>query len=200
VLLPRFILPIGLIISQLIWTATSCSTGLPPDPGLATDDLGIGIQLGMEPADVKAAPVPDNVEVWTITRAELNTRNPYEERPAGKDLVVALYVPAGTAGYAPDDPIAAGKISDLRCYLTAPADSRLTLLGQSASVLTKDRIIALCGTPEQITPSSDGNTHLRYVFQPERSAQLGDYNIELVSSFNLADNCFAFSIALKPRS
>jgi hypothetical protein len=191
-----------LLTLLLAWTTASCSAKLPPDPGLATEDLGIGIRLGMEPADAKSTAelAPDKVEVWVITREELNTRNPYADRPAGQDLVVALYVLPGTMGYAPDDPVAAGKISELRCYLTDPADSQLTLLGQPAASLGKNDVIALCGPSEETAPSSDGNTHLRYEFQPDDSAQLGKNSLEFVASLNPADNCFAFSIALEPRS
>jgi hypothetical protein len=193
----------ALLFSVLLaWTAASCAAKLPPDPGLATEDLGIGIRLGMEPADAKSAAelAPDKVEVWVITREELNTRNPYADRPADRDLVVALYVLPGTMGYTSDDPVAAGKISELRCYLTDPADSQLTLLGHAAAALGQNDVIELCGPSEETAPSSDGNTHLRYEFQPDDSALLGKYNLDFVASLNPADNCFAFAIALEPRS
>jgi len=180
----------------------SCSAKLPPDPGLATADLGVGIRLGMEPADatLAAAQATDKAEVWVLTRAELNTRNPYSEKPADTDLVVALYAPSGLPRRAPDDPIAAGRISELRCYLTEPANSRLRLLGQPAATLSQTAAIELCGAPEQMTPSTDGNVHLLFDFQPSQEARLGHNYIELVTSYNAQGSCFAFAITLKPRS
>lgn len=169
----------------------ACASKYPDDPGLAHDDLGIGISLGMSAESAASG----QAEVWVITREELNTRSPYTERPPEKDLVVALYydfVPAASRSSG----ITAGEINELRCYLATPADSRLKLLGAQAAAMTPEEVVRLCGEPLERTLDIDGTTHLRFLFKPQDDKLARQGDLELVTSHDQAGNCFAFSLAL----
>jgi len=199
--LPSRIVRPALLGLPLLVLLGTCSAKPPPDPGLGSEDLGIGISLGLEPAAAKeAAPgAGKKAELWVLTPEELNKRNPYANRTEGQDLVVALYLPYITPGSTPDDPVGSGRIKELRCYLAQPAKSKLTLLGKPAATLSQEDLTTLFGPPLETNISPDGDTHLSYRYSPSRTSSLGPNVIKLVVSFHGDGSCYAFSISLQPR-
>ena len=170
---------------------------LPEDPGLAVDDLGVGIRLGMSFDEAKGKSNAE-AEFWVITRDELVKRSPYTEKPEGRDLVVALYTeyPPGTTGM--DMAADFGVISEIRCYLGKTTDSPVTFLGYPAAGMTPEGMREVLGEPEESVVASDGNTHLTYRFAriDEEGKKDPKRVVRLTTSHNARGNCFALLVAL----
>jgi hypothetical protein len=194
----RIIFAITLSLALVALTACPQRDKHPADPGMQNDDLGIGISLGM---DVSAArdKSPAGVTVWVITKEELGQRNPYAESSSG-DVVIALYTaaPADVAAFAPG--ISYNTVTELRCYLGPPDNTRIKLQGKLAFELTPEKVTAMLGEPAGRTTDSNGATHLVYRFAPPDDAGASGasgYGAELVSSHGADGACFALSLKLK---
>lgn len=170
----------------------------PADPGLLRDDLGIGLSLGM---DVSAArdKSPADVTVWVITREEMGRQNPYAESSGG-DVVIALFTqaPEDVAAFAPG--AVYNTVTELRCYLGPPDNTRVKLQGQPAFELTPENVAAMLGEPVSRTTDSNGATHLLYQFAPadeDGTRGTPDYGVEVVTSHGASGACYALSLKLK---
>jgi hypothetical protein len=164
---------------------------LPADPGLAADDLGTGVALGMElgAAEAAAAQTREGLACLVLTRDALATAAPYAERPEGKDLVLVLHAPhlPVLGGGAEQD-----VVDEMRCYLAPAEQSRVTLLGNSAAALTPESAEALLGKPVNRTVDSDGKTHLAWYFEQGAKAP----RLKLITSHNVDGHCFALALSV----
>jgi hypothetical protein len=181
------------VATVLVLCACSTKPKLPLDPGLSTDDFGVGISIGMDysAAQAVASKLNDSRICWVLTRDEFADRSPYTERPPEQDLVVAMYAAddAGSGGEA-----ASGAVSELRFFLAAPGVSQVRLLGKDAAPLTPGDVIAWLGPPANQTDANDGKTHLTYYFAPQEKNKPG---LKLVTSHDLDGHCFAFAVSLE---
>ena len=186
-----------LFVCVLAGLASCNRVKLPADPGLAVDDLGIGISLGMPVPDAQQAS-HSQAKYWVITRDELVTKTPYKDKPEGRDLIIALYTdyPPGTAGK--ELKFDFGVVTEIRCYLGSTQDSPVMLLGQPAAGLTPEGIEYVLGPPLESITGSDGNTHLTYHFakQDEEGKTDPKRMIRLTTSHSGGGNCFALLVSL----
>jgi len=171
----------------------------PADPGLQSDDLGIGLSLGMDVSEARDKS-PAGVTVWVITKEELGRQNNPFAESSGGDVVIALYTeaPADVAAFAPG--AVYNTVTELRCYLGPPDNTRIKLQGKPAFELNPEDVTAMLGEPVGRTTDSNGATHLVYRFAPPDDADASDvsgYGAELVSSHGADGACFALSLKLK---
>ena len=168
----------------------SCKPKFPADPGLLTDDLGTGVKLGISEQAARdvAARGAAGLTLWVLTPDELNERDPYNERPQGTDLAIALYSPQLQSGGAHS---AGPAVYELRCYLAPPPGGAVRLLGKPAAQLTSQDIIDLLGQPADRTEGNDGRTYLTYYFSGGGSPSGG----RLVTSHEVSGYCFAMLLS-----
>lgn len=192
-----------LIVTGCILLASSSCTrpSKPADPGLAADQLGTGIILGMDAAEARSAAVSKvGLKVLVLTRDELVNRAPFSDKPAEGDLVFALYNELQPDGSTAAGGIINGRINELRCFLGSTADSQVTVLGHPVAGLSPAGMEQIFGHADELVVSSDGNTHLRYEFAFEEGGDkdLSGLAIRLVTSHNPDGNCFAMLLSLMP--
>jgi hypothetical protein len=188
-----------LILLALICCGCPQRPKLPLDPGLAGEDLGLGLKLGIsvDAAREIAQRQREQCEIVVLSREELNGRAPYDSQDNPQDRVLAIYLePAEAAEGQPSGVNQPAVLSELRCYLADPANSVVTLGGMPAAKLTEEQLSAKYGPPVQRTATGDAEVHLTYYFELEDQPE---QMIELVASFNAGGTCFALSLALQPR-
>jgi hypothetical protein len=183
------------VVTVLVLCGCTSKPKLPPDPGLSTDDFGVGISIGMDysAAQVVADQPSDSRIFWMLTRDEFTERSPYTERPPEQDLVVVLHAANDPNNSA--DP-SSTTVSELRFFLAAPGVSQVRLLRQDAARLTPGALTALLGPPANQTNGNDGKTHLTYYFAPPTDGKPG---LKLVTSHDLDGHCFAFAVSAEQR-
>ena len=172
-----------LLVSALAFQA--CKPKFPADPGLLDDDLGTGVKLGttVQAARDATARREEGLTLWVLTPDELNERDPYNDRPKGTDLAVALYAPELRVGSTRSKGPA---VYELRCYLAPPPGGAVRLLGKPAARLTAQDLIDALGPPADKTAANDGRTYLTYYFLGNKG-----YGVRLVTSHETDGHCFA---------
>ena len=155
----------------------------PPDPGLAHEDFGSGIQLLSDAAAARSqADSTQALIIKAVTASEMAQVVP--SASAEQDLLLAVTgpPPAGAQG-APAD-----CVTELRCYVALSEKSKATLLGQPLSGMTAQQAEGLLG-PAFIRTVSGDATHLEFHFADKVQPQL---KLALMLSFHPdPEGCFA---------
>ena len=188
----------ALALAVLLVLAGGCDQSrYPADPGLAGDALGLGLVLDMDERQARdTADEKANIKIEILSRDELNERNPYTDRDPNRDLVVGIYTPYDAGAVMADGP-AFNHLAELRCYLAAPGDSRLKLLGQPVATMAPADVMDLCGEPLETVTGNDGVIHLTFRFELPKEHAARDWAVlELVTSHTSA-GCHALALSLQ---
>jgi hypothetical protein len=194
---------LSLLLLALVQACTQdAAAGLPDDPGLMTDDLGLGLTLGLDEsaARSRAGELRSKVEVQVTTREELNRQSPYTQTSPGQALIIALYPSTEDEDPATSGPGGSGCIDEFRCYLPESGETPIRLLGRPAMNLSPDSVRSAFGTPYDETNSPDGKLHLTYYYRfsadnSERPADTANWAVKLVISFTPLGRCCAFALS-----
>ena len=190
----------AVVTVTLVWAA-GCSDKAPEDPGLVTDDLGLGLTLGMDVTAAREAAGRggSNTRIEVLTRDALNRQNPYADGAGVEALVLAVYIPYPDSGE-PLPGVAYQQITEIRCYLPGAADTAIELLGEPVSILTPESLVVLLGAAADRSTDASGDTHLTFRFAvPKDESPTGSSSrVELVTSHSPDGGCWALRLALTP--
>jgi hypothetical protein len=199
----------GVLLVVLLWLAVSCQRPgpqLPADPGLAQDDLGIGLALGtsLTTAREVATSLRSKVELHVLTREELNQQSPFESQTGAQDVVLALYTASSEEEAPAPGPLATGTVDEVRCYLAADAaHSVVKLLGRPAATLTPELATSVFGQPRITVTSPDGQLHCYFYFPYQAESQgtkRSSWIVKLILSFTPLGRCYACALSLADES
>lgn len=160
-------------------------------PNILAEDFGTGLSLLMGMDQALGLGTTSQLEYWILSREELIGKNPYAERSAGKDLVVAIVGALAEDGAG--SAAASLKVVELRLF-PDPAESRLVLQGSPLVEMSPAAMIAIFGEPLSSDQGMDGNTHLIF------SLSAGGKNpvlVELITSHWANGRCFAAAISIQ---